>query len=69
MDSIDVAQSNAETAQEAAIKTVINSAKINKLAPKGTCYYCDEKLEKGLFCDIDCSNDFEWEQNCNNRRG
>lgn len=68
MDIIKVAQDNEELARKTAIKRIVSSSKF-KLVPKGRCYYCDSKIEQGLFCDSECSKDYEWLKNCENRRG
>lgn len=26
---------------------------------KGTCYYCEEAVQAGCFCDEDCRSDYE----------
>ncbi|QGH72805.1 MAG: DNA-directed RNA polymerase subunit alpha [Podoviridae sp. ctLUJ1] len=48
------------------LNTAINNARNNtahKLPKIGLCHYCLEKVEKGkLFCDIECSSDYELEQ-------
>ncbi len=28
------------------------------LIPVGRCYNCDEEVDKGLFCDADCRDDY-----------
>lgn len=69
MDSIDVAQNNEEVIQQAAIKKALQSSKNKQIQPTGFCRYCEEPIDKGLFCDIDCSNDYEWVNKCKSERG
>lgn len=37
-------------------------AEAHKIAPKGYCHNCDEKLEEenATFCDSYCVEDYEW---------
>ena len=58
MDSLDDAQAVTETLLNAAINNA--RSKGRALLPKGKCYFCDELLRpQALFCDIDCSEDYE----------
>jgi hypothetical protein len=58
VDTIDSAQSTADTFLDAALKNA--RPKGRALLPKGDCYYCKEKVEGlKLFCDMDCMEDYE----------
>lgn len=58
MDTIDNAQSTADIFLNAAIENA--RPKGRALLPKGECYYCEEKVDgQRLFCDLDCSEDYE----------
>lgn len=40
------------------------------LRPRGRCYFCDEPVEHPLlFCDMDCAQDFENEEDQLKRMG
>jgi len=41
------------------------SLKVRKrsLEPVGYCHFCSSELETGVFCDQDCSNDYEKQLN------
>ncbi len=30
-----------------------------ELTEKGSCHWCEEPIEKGVFCDSDCRADYE----------
>lgn len=38
------------------------------LQPTGYCYNCEEPVEKGLFCNSDCRDDFEFRQKMEKHR-
>lgn len=71
-DEVDIANMQAER--------WLNQALANRqtgpvMPPKGRCYYCERVFEadeenagRKLFCDIDCSQDYEAEQRRNQRR-
>lgn len=65
MDELDRAQMMEEKEREAALllrKPV--------LKPVGVCWYCGEPVHsESLFCDIDCRNDYEKEQEAKKRNG
>lgn len=61
MDVID----RASIEEENILKSHLVVARKNKfhLEPTGYCRYCDEKVEGAkLFCNCDCSTDYEKEQ-------
>lgn len=71
-DEIDQANEQAERWLQ---QSLANRTVGPKLAPRGTCHYCDtvfEKTEadfdKKLFCDKDCADDYAEEQRLKNRR-
>lgn len=39
------------------------------LQPCGRCYYCDETIRAGLFCDNDCASEHEREQAIRSSQG
>lgn len=48
----------------------IDSARKHKRLPAtGSCYYCREPLDKALFCDADCRDDYEKTQKAQQRNG
>lgn len=59
MDEIDIAQRVSELMLDVAINNA--RPKGRALHPKGSCHYCEESLEntEKLFCDMDCSEDYE----------
>lgn len=72
-DEIDLANEQSERWLNQAIANMGKNSV--KLAPRGTCYYCeasfeptDEEKHLKLFCDSDCSKDYETEQRLRNRR-
>lgn len=69
MDAIDIAQRNEETIQKAALDSTLNASKFKQLSHTGKCHYCEEPLKQGLFCNIDCSSDYEWLKKCESKRG
>ncbi|AYA64275.1 DUF2116 family Zn-ribbon domain-containing protein [Alteromonas sp. RKMC-009] len=57
-DPLDAATHMEEHMKQRAIQNIRNKGR--ELRPKGCCYFCAEELPKGsLFCDSDCSHDFE----------
>lgn len=75
-DEVDLANDLAEHALQAALRQARTG---NKLPPKGSCYFCDAELpmeaneqgvlvNKRLFCDADCAQDWEREQRAKTRR-
>lgn len=65
-DEIDLANELAQHALNAAVERARTGAKLD---PKGTCFFCDAPLDASnpaastLFCDADCKDDWEKEQN------
>ena len=50
----------------------VRANKQQSKVPKGTCYFCDEVVAEGyVFCDADCSEDYEKLQRAelNRKRG
>lgn len=63
-DIIDNATDNAELFLGLSLQ---NRPRTAGLAPKGSCHYCDEPFTpedaaKKLFCDIECSEGYEYEK-------
>jgi hypothetical protein len=72
-DEIDLANEQAERWLNQALTQMVANG--SRLTPRGTCFYCetefdtsDATAEKRLFCDLDCSKDYEEEQRLKNRR-
>jgi hypothetical protein len=59
VDDIDHAQRISEMLLDVSIKNA--RPKGRALVPKGDCHFCEEKLDVAdkLFCDLDCSKDWE----------
>ncbi len=59
MDELDHAQGISELLLNVAITNA--RPKGRALVPKGCCHYCEEpsEISDQLFCDIDCSMDWE----------
>lgn len=68
MDIIDISSEKEAVMLAAQIQ---QASKIrNKLIPKGACHYCDEEVkEQSLFCNGDCSFDYEKEQKMRSIKG
>lgn len=65
-DEIDQANELADLALNIALR---NMSAGQKIAPRGTCYYCEAVVtEKQLFCDAECAGDYDKEQKLKNRR-
>lgn len=64
MDAADRAQMELEIQE----KTLMSKRLEPETKPTGFCLYCKRKIDTGKFCDIDCSEDFEWEQNALKRK-
>lgn len=65
-DEADLANEQADRWLERALSAATSGP---RLAPKGSCYFCDEPFDaaspdaaKRLFCDADCSADYEREK-------
>jgi hypothetical protein len=72
-DEIDLANEQSERWLNQALNQMLANG--SRLVPRGSCYYCesdfdktDPTAEKRLFCDLDCSKDYEEEQRLKNRR-
>lgn len=63
-DQIDNANELVETYMEQAISLARSTTRSVRLAPKGVCYNCHDKVTTAsqLFCDSECSEDFEYVQ-------
>jgi hypothetical protein len=59
MDEADRAQEVTEQALKIALGQQDRKA---RMPEKGKCYWCDEAITTGLFCDEDCRDDFEQHQ-------
>jgi len=66
MDNADRAQKLRVLYLKHALENQKNQKEI--LKNKGKCLNCDEPLERKIFCDIDCRNDYEKRQRCQNMR-
>lgn len=78
----DEADLGNEQAERFLREAIINRPVAPKLPPKGHCYYCecefddshpnfvanDPLFSQKLFCDKECSEDFDREQKIKNRR-
>jgi hypothetical protein len=71
-DEIDQANEQAERWLNQALT---NRSAEPKLQPKGSCHYCEADFDKAdpdfakkLFCDSDCSKDYEEEKRLKSRR-
>ncbi|MBE2897815.1 DUF2116 family Zn-ribbon domain-containing protein [Pasteurellaceae bacterium 20609_3] len=67
-DEADIAD---RQTQHALAVSLINARrhKHSHLKPTGFCHYCKEKLDsERLFCDEDCRDDYEWEQNLSKQK-
>lgn len=71
-DEVDIANDYAARWVKDAIS---NRPQTSKLPPKGSCYFCDTEFApddplraEKLFCNTDCSKDYEKEQRLKNRR-
>ncbi|MBC8738524.1 hypothetical protein F6X40_17330 [Paraburkholderia sp. UCT31] len=71
-DFADDASALEELALQQALQAHRNKGR--QLAPKGTCHFCDSPLEKvegkdvQLFCDVNCSKDWERQEKAKQRR-
>ena len=60
MDVVDIAQEHSEQLLAAKLKDI--QSRDRELNPNGNCYWCDEPFpphSEKLFCDSDCSFDYE----------
>lgn len=70
MDTIDRAQSAAETLLADALAAQSRRAARMQLTPCGACHYCGEDVPSGrLFCDSECGWAWEEEQAQRRRMG
>lgn len=61
-DVIDQAQETIDALTQAAIANIRSNVS-PKLKPKGECYYCEAEVGGSkLFCDVQCSKDYDVEQ-------
>ena len=68
MDIIDISSEKEAVMLAAQIQQASKNS--NKIVPKGTCHYCDEDIPKErLFCNSDCSHDYDKEQMLRKRLG
>lgn len=52
-DVLDQAQATEQILQQVAL-----SKREPELKPKGVCYWCEQRITAGAFCDADCRDDF-----------
>ena len=57
MDCIDIANDNEETLVQKEITRI--RAQGQELIRTGECRNCGIKIEKGLFCSLECRDDYE----------
>jgi hypothetical protein len=70
MDEADRAQEHYEPFLAARIAQAGRAAEKARLSPVGRCYNCDTALRGALlFCDADCTEDFEAERRARARSG
>lgn len=55
-DDIDRANEQMEMSLELSLKR-----RAKTLQPVGFCFYCESRLNGGLFCNSDCARDYERE--------
>lgn len=62
-DPLDVANEATQAAIDRAISLIRKNQEETRLKPRGRCYNCEEKvLGKGLFCDGDCRDDYQYRE-------
>lgn len=59
-EDVDLANANYQLVVDSQIQQIRKSKAESPLPFKGKCYYCDEVLEEGCFCDDDCRDDYEF---------
>ncbi len=73
-DEIDLANEQSERWLNQALANIGKGGP--RLAPRGSCHYCETDFDpktdpdaaRKLFCDGECSHDYEEEQRLRNRR-
>ena len=69
-DEIDKASEREELEREMGIRAATRAAQGRFLPALGDCYYCGEDLHPGArFCDSDCRDSWQREQNARARAG
>ncbi|AUR89481.1 hypothetical protein NVP1123O_52 [Vibrio phage 1.123.O._10N.286.48.F3] len=70
-DQLDRAQQDMDFHLGVAIKNAKSAFANRELQVNGRCHYCDEYVEhpSALFCDSDCAQDWEKEQQARKRNG
>ena len=63
-DWIDEAAATTELLAKVALENIKHQ---RRLLMKGRCHYCDEALHEQLFCDEDCRDDWQREQDAKAR--
>lgn len=60
MDQIDAASANEQMEREISLKIAMS---VPKMVERGSCYWCDAPLDRGLFCQNEgCAEDFDLHQ-------
>ena len=68
MDDADRASEREDIAREVAVAAI--RRRIEAMPSLGYCYYCGEALRAGKrFCDADCRDDYERQENMRKRTG
>jgi hypothetical protein len=69
MDIGDYAQKAVDDLTDASVKA-IRSQVGKKLLFSGACYYCTSPVHSPhIFCDVECRDDYEYEQRLRQREG
>ncbi len=69
MDLSDMAQKAVDDLTDSAVKAIRSQAG-TKLLFCGSCYFCTTPVHSPhLFCDLDCRDDWEYEQRLRKREG
>lgn len=69
MDEVDLANRHLEKELSNLIHNARMACTYNEPQQTGYCRYCDEPLDEGFYCDIDCEQDHVREIQIRRRQG
>ena len=69
MDTIDSAKEKEEDILDKTLSSIRANANKRELEPCGECYNCGEPIKEGLFCCVECRDEYEHYIECLRRNG
>ena len=69
MDIVDNAKNQEDNILNKTLTDIRAKANKRELVPCGECYNCGEPIKQGLFCCVECRDEYEHYMECLRRSG